>query len=111
MAACLRPRRLMIFARTARQLGRRISTVKTRPQLVLGLESSADDTCAAVVSSTRQILSSVVIKQGHIHESFGGIHPLHAQVLVLHCEVARALKTLLRRRRTKPTSASPCGEL
>ncbi|PRQ73674.1 glycoprotease [Rhodotorula toruloides] len=50
----------------------------TRPLLVLGLESSADDTCAAVVSSDRKILSNVVIKQHSIHESFGGIHPMHA---------------------------------
>ncbi|GAA5830146.1 hypothetical protein JCM3766R1_002798 [Sporobolomyces carnicolor] len=50
-----------------------------RPRLVLGLESSADDSCAAVVSSSREILSNVVLKQNKIHESFGGIHPLHAQ--------------------------------
>ena len=30
---------------------------------VLALESSADDTCAAIVTSTRKILSNVVIKQ------------------------------------------------
>jgi hypothetical protein len=30
---------------------------------VLGFESSADDTCAAVVTSSRQILSNVVVKQ------------------------------------------------
>ncbi|GAA5822868.1 hypothetical protein JCM11251_004405 [Rhodosporidiobolus azoricus] len=40
---------------------------------------SADDTCAAVVDSNRQIMSNVVLKQSSIHESFGGIHPLHAQ--------------------------------
>lgn len=47
--------------------------------IVLGLESSADDSCAAVVSSTRGILSSIVLKQHLLHESFGGIHPLFAQ--------------------------------
>ncbi|GAA5978248.1 hypothetical protein JCM10908_004286 [Rhodotorula pacifica] len=50
-----------------------------RPLVVLGLESSADDTCASVVTSARQILANVVLKQHAIHESFGGIHPLHAQ--------------------------------
>lgn len=30
---------------------------------VLAFESSADDTCAAIVTSTRKILSNVVIKQ------------------------------------------------
>ncbi|KAG6369494.1 glycoprotease family-domain-containing protein [Boletus reticuloceps] len=42
---------------------------------VLAVESSADDTCAAVVTSSRQILSNVVIKQHDLHEDFGGIHP------------------------------------
>jgi N6-L-threonylcarbamoyladenine synthase len=59
---------------------------------VLAFESSADDTCAAVVTHKREVLSNVVIKQ-HIlcacyyltqylgmylqfrHEKFGGIHP------------------------------------
>ncbi|GAA5867927.1 hypothetical protein JCM1840_003490 [Sporobolomyces johnsonii] len=50
-----------------------------RPLLVLGLESSADDTCASIVSSDRKILSNVVLKQHKIHEAYGGIHPLHAQ--------------------------------
>lgn len=70
-----------------------------RPLVVLGLESSAgasfpllscsnahgsiptfiDDTCAAVVTSHRQVLSNVVLKQSSVHEKFGGIHPLHAQ--------------------------------
>lgn len=45
---------------------------------VLALESSADDTCAAVVTSSRKILSNVVLKQNHVHESFGGIHPYRA---------------------------------
>ncbi|OAX40142.1 peptidase M22, glycoprotease [Rhizopogon vinicolor AM-OR11-026] len=47
----------------------------TRPFTVLGFESSADDTCAAVVTSSRQILSNVVVKQHSLHEEFGGIHP------------------------------------
>lgn len=42
----------------------------SRPHLrlftVLALESSADDTCAAVVTSSGKILSNVVIKQNHV---------------------------------------------
>ncbi|TFK75318.1 peptidase M22, glycoprotease [Pluteus cervinus] len=49
-----------------------------RPFTVLAVESSADDTCAAVVRSNREILSNVVIKQNHLHESYGGIHPMIA---------------------------------
>ncbi|GAA5843704.1 hypothetical protein JCM9279_000108 [Rhodotorula babjevae] len=65
----------------SRAAHRTVSTApeRRRPLLVLGLESSADDTCAAVVSSDRRLLSNVVLKQSAIHESFGGIHPMHAQ--------------------------------
>ncbi|PWZ01392.1 peptidase M22, glycoprotease [Testicularia cyperi] len=48
----------------------------TSPRLILGIESSCDDSCASVVCSDRRILSSVVIKQDH--SLTGGIHPLHA---------------------------------
>ena len=66
---------------------------------VLALESSADDTCAAIVTSTRRILSNVVIKQNSMsvsstsrviqiidifcpprHEVQGGIHPFDAMM-------------------------------
>ncbi|GAA5966397.1 hypothetical protein JCM3765_005089 [Sporobolomyces pararoseus] len=70
-----------VAARSASMPLRRFlsSSTDRKPLLVLGLESSADDSCASVVSSTREILSNVVLKQSKIHESFGGIHPLHAQ--------------------------------
>jgi hypothetical protein len=38
-----------------------------RPFRVLGIESSADDSAAAIVTSDRRILSSIVEKQHHIH--------------------------------------------
>ncbi|VDC03612.1 unnamed protein product [Peniophora sp. CBMAI 1063] len=45
---------------------------------VLAVESSADDTAAAIVTSDRRILANVVIKQNQIHEQYGGIYPLEA---------------------------------
>ncbi|KAG0290462.1 hypothetical protein BGZ98_003470, partial [Dissophora globulifera] len=39
------------------------------------IETSCDDTCAAVVTSDRQILSEVVRTQHHLHEPLGGIVP------------------------------------
>ncbi|KAI9510121.1 Gcp-like domain-containing protein [Russula earlei] len=45
---------------------------------VLALESSADDTCAAVVTSSGNILSNIVLKQNDVHAPFGGIHPYRA---------------------------------
>jgi hypothetical protein len=50
-----------------------------KPLRVLALESSADDACASVVTSDRQILSNVVCKQHDINAKYGGIHPIKAQ--------------------------------
>jgi N6-L-threonylcarbamoyladenine synthase len=47
----------------------------TRDALILGLESSCDDTAAAVVRSDRAILSSVVADQTELHAAFGGVVP------------------------------------
>lgn len=52
---------------------------RRRRLTVLALESSADDSCAAIVNSDRQILSNVVNKQHGINVKHGGIHPLEAQ--------------------------------
>ncbi|MBI5642781.1 MAG: tRNA (adenosine(37)-N6)-threonylcarbamoyltransferase complex transferase subunit TsaD [Deltaproteobacteria bacterium] len=43
--------------------------------LVLGIESSCDDTAAAVVENGRKVLSSVVSSQDSIHAKYGGIVP------------------------------------
>jgi N6-L-threonylcarbamoyladenine synthase len=42
---------------------------------VLGIETSCDETAAAVVSGDRRILSSVVASQDAIHAAFGGVVP------------------------------------
>jgi len=43
--------------------------------LILGLESSCDDTAAALVTSDRQILSQAVVGQNEAHRPFGGVVP------------------------------------
>lgn len=43
--------------------------------LILGIESSCDDTAAAVVDETGLVLSSVVSSQDEIHGNYGGIVP------------------------------------
>jgi len=43
--------------------------------LILGIESSCDETAAAVVASGRRILSSVVASQIEIHRKYGGVVP------------------------------------
>jgi N6-L-threonylcarbamoyladenine synthase len=42
---------------------------------ILGIESSCDETAAAVVSDGREILSSVVASQVDIHRKYGGVVP------------------------------------
>jgi N6-L-threonylcarbamoyladenine synthase len=43
--------------------------------LVLGIESSCDETAAAVVAGGRRILSSIVASQTEIHRKYGGVVP------------------------------------
>jgi N6-L-threonylcarbamoyladenine synthase len=43
--------------------------------LILGIESSCDETAAAVVAGGRRILSSVVASQVAIHRKYGGVVP------------------------------------
>lgn len=43
--------------------------------LVLGIESSCDETAAAIVKDGQTILSNIVTSQIDLHESFGGVVP------------------------------------
>jgi len=54
--------------------------------LILGLESSCDDTAAALVTSERRILAQAVVSQNDAHRPFGGVVPeiaarAHVQIL------------------------------
>jgi len=54
--------------------------------IILGLESSCDDTAAALVTSDRRILAQVVVGQNEAHRPFGGVVPeiaarAHVQIL------------------------------
>jgi len=49
--------------------------VTTHEHLILGIESSCDETAAAVVAGGRRILSSVVASQSEIHRKYGGVVP------------------------------------
>jgi N6-L-threonylcarbamoyladenine synthase len=43
--------------------------------LVLGLESSCDETACAMVADGRRVLSSIVASQNDLHEQYGGVVP------------------------------------
>jgi N6-L-threonylcarbamoyladenine synthase len=49
--------------------------VSGKEYLILGIESSCDETAAAVVAGGRSILSSVVASQTEIHRKYGGVVP------------------------------------
>src|SRR5499433_1595905 len=63
--------------------------------IVLGIESSCDETAAAVLADGRRILSSIVASQDAIHAPYGGVVPelasrRHLEVIVPVVEKALA---------------------
>ncbi|MFO7928049.1 MAG: hypothetical protein R6U35_00085, partial [Candidatus Humimicrobiaceae bacterium] len=44
-------------------------------KIILGIETSCDDTAAAVVKGGRSILSNIVSSQNEIHKKYGGVVP------------------------------------
>lgn len=71
--------------------------------MVLGIESSCDETAAAVVEDGTRVLSSVVASQVKVHQPFGGVVPelasrshLEAIVSVVTSSLERAGMTLER---------------
>ncbi|MDR0757720.1 MAG: tRNA (adenosine(37)-N6)-threonylcarbamoyltransferase complex transferase subunit TsaD [Tannerella sp.] len=64
--------------------------------IVLGIETSCDDTAAALVDSRGNILSSIVASQLDVHAAFGGIYPefaARAHVSAILPTVHEAFKT------------------
>lgn len=43
--------------------------------LILGIETSCDDSCAAIFDSEAGVLSNIISSQDHIHKKFGGVVP------------------------------------
>lgn len=55
--------------------GAKMTEVKTSELKILGIESSCDETAAAVVVDGQKIVSSVVASQIDIHRKYGGVVP------------------------------------
>ncbi len=49
--------------------------MNAKENLILGIESSCDETAAAVVAGGRRVLSSIVSSQIDVHRKFGGVVP------------------------------------
>ena len=47
----------------------------THHRVILAIETSCDDTCAAVVTATGEIASNVIASQGLLHARYGGVVP------------------------------------
>jgi N6-L-threonylcarbamoyladenine synthase len=63
--------------------------------LILGIETSCDETAAAVVAGGRQILSNIIASQVELHARFGGVVPEIASrqhLLVLNTLIDDALR-------------------
>jgi N6-L-threonylcarbamoyladenine synthase len=81
----------MAAPRTRTSRGRYVPVSSTR---ILGIETSCDETAAAVVRDGHEVLSSVVSSQVDLHARFGGVVPeiaSRAHVELLTPVVARAL--------------------
>ncbi len=52
-----------------------MTTDKFNPKNLLAIETSCDETAAAVLRDGRQLMSNVVASQVHIHKEYGGIVP------------------------------------
>src|SRR5579871_5712079 len=68
--------------------------------LILGIETSCDETAAAVVEDGRHALSNVVASQINIHQVYGGVVPevaarSHIEIIlpVIHEALVKAGKT------------------
>ena len=62
--------------------------------LILGLESSCDDSAAALVTSNRQILAQAVVGQNAAHQPYGGVVPeiaARAHVEILPALIGKVL--------------------
>ncbi len=63
-------------------------------ELILGIETSCDDTAAAVVSSDLEVLSNVISRQLEIHARYGGVVPEIASRVHV-CEIVPTISRAL----------------
>ena len=49
--------------------------MKEKDIIVLGIETSCDETAASIVKNGREVLSNIINSQINIHEKYGGVVP------------------------------------
>ena len=75
--------------------------------LILGIETSCDDTCAAVVTRAGEVRSNVIASQGLLHARYGGVVPEIASRR--HLELIDAVIAIRDREKIDPASVSETG--
>ena len=65
----------MTLANRPYRLTRMSSELSGKRELILGIETSCDETAAAVVENGKRVLSNVVAKQAEFHRKWGGVVP------------------------------------
>ena len=88
-----------------------VSATGDAPTLCLGIESSCDETSAAIVDSDRNILAHIIYSQIPQHQKYGGVVPelaARAHILAIDDVVRRTLdsagKTISDRQRGSPSN-------
>ena len=61
--------------------------------IILGIETSCDETSAAIVKNGRYLLSNVIASQTEIHQKYGGVVPeiasrKHMEFIMIICQEA-----------------------
>jgi len=78
--------------------------------IVLGIETSCDETAAAVVRDGREVLSNVIYSQIAKHRPYGGVVPeiaCRVHVEALPGVLAEAVETAGTRSNASPSRAAP----
>jgi N6-L-threonylcarbamoyladenine synthase len=73
---------------------RKVATINSQVTRILGIETSCDETAAAVVEAGTTILSNVIASQINLHAQFGGVFPEVASrkhIEVIYAVVAEAM--------------------
>jgi N6-L-threonylcarbamoyladenine synthase len=52
-----------------------IKNINNSPSLIMGIESSCDETAVAIVSSEKEILANIILTQLEEHKPYGGVVP------------------------------------
>ena len=83
-----------------------------QPTRILAIETSCDETAAAVVADGTRIMSNVIASQTDLHAQYGGVYPEVASrrhVEVIYAVVEEAMREAMSGHVDPPIPAEPRG--